>query len=318
MVSLPGGPVAPDDVSVVVCTYTHDRLDALRTSVKSVLAQTPTAHELIVCVDNNADLAALLRSEDIGARVIDHRGRAGLSGARNTAVAAATGAVVAFLDDDAEAHEGWLAGLCAEYDRPGVVGVGGEILPAWVAGRPRFMPPEFDWVVGCTYRGMPETVATVRNVIGANMSFRRALFDEVGGFDAELGRVGSRPVGCEETEFCVRVRQRWPEAEFIYTPQARVSHLVPASRGHWRYFFSRCYSEGLSKAVLARMRGSGPGLSSERSYVLRTLPSGARQHLADFLTGADTAGIARVAAMAGGLITTMSGYAVGRVAAPGR
>ena len=45
--------------------------------------------------------------------------------------------------------------------------------PSGRDGRPRWFPPEFDWVVGCSYTGLPETVAPVRNLIGAAMSFRR-------------------------------------------------------------------------------------------------------------------------------------------------
>ena len=47
--------------------------------------------------------------------------------------------------------------------------------------RPRFFPAEFDWVVGCTYRGMPEEASVVRNLIGANMSFRRSALEAIGG-----------------------------------------------------------------------------------------------------------------------------------------
>lgn len=62
----------------------------------------------------------------------------------------------------------------AAYDAPRVMGVGGSIVPRWESARPGWMPRKLDWVVGGTYRGMPATTAPVRNLIGCNMSFRRA------------------------------------------------------------------------------------------------------------------------------------------------
>ncbi len=68
------------------------------------------------------------------------------------------------------------------------------------------MPEEFYWVVSANYRGMPPSGAHVRNLLGGNMSFRREQFDVVGGFRSDIGRgAGKRPLGCEETEFCIRL-----------------------------------------------------------------------------------------------------------------
>ena len=57
------------------------------------------------------------------------------------------------------------------------------------------MPSEFDWVVGCTYEGHRSSLGPVRNLIGANMSMRRRVFDSVGGFRSDLGRTNSKPAG---------------------------------------------------------------------------------------------------------------------------
>ncbi len=72
-------------------------------------------------------------------------------------MALSMGDVVAFLDDDAVADERWLEELIRPLDDPLVIGTGGgAALPRWEAGEPpRFIPPEFYWVVGCSYLGEP-------------------------------------------------------------------------------------------------------------------------------------------------------------------
>jgi hypothetical protein len=148
------------------------------------------------------------------------------------------------------------------------------------------------------------------------MSFRRSVFRDLGGFRWDVGRVGTRPVGCEETEFCIRSSRRWPDSVIFYEPSARVWHTVPPARGGWSYFLERCYSEGLSKAVVRRLAGSPLGLSSERRYVLRALPGGAAQHVAGVVRERRLDGLARAARIVVGLAATVVGYVVGTVRPP--
>ncbi|MDX6426583.1 MAG: glucosyl-dolichyl phosphate glucuronosyltransferase, partial [Gaiellaceae bacterium] len=261
--------------SVVICAYSDDRWLDLERAVASVETQTRPALETVVVVDHNPGLLARARAELAGVHSVPNSGERGLSGARNSGVAAARGDIVAFLDDDAAAADEWLERLAACYADEEVIGVGGSIAPVWPRARPAWFPPEFDWVVGCTYRGMPSSRTSVRNLIGANMSLRRTTLAAVAGFRSGIGRIGTRPVGCEETELCIRALQRWPGRRFVYEPQARVSHRVDAARTGWRYFLRRCYAEGQSKAQVARLCGARDALATERAYTLRVLPLGA-------------------------------------------
>lgn len=301
------------DISVVICAYTLERLDDLAAAAASVARQSAPPRETIVVVDHNDELLDRACRALAGARVIASDQAPGLSGARNSGITAATGAVVAFLDDDALAAPDWLERLGAAYVGQRVLGVGGAIAPRWDDRRPPWFPPEFDWVLGCTYRGMPEAPSRVRNLIGANMSFRRDALEALGGFRPGLGRVGSRPLGGEETELCIRAQQRWPAATLLYDPRAVVAHRVPAARATWPYFRARCYAEGLSKASVSQIVGSGDGLAAERSYTLRTLPWGVAGGVAGALAGADPAGLARAGAIIGGLAITTAGYLAGTI-----
>jgi GT2 family glycosyltransferase len=305
---------AANDISVLICAYTEDRWSDLVAAVESVQRQTLLPCEIIVVIDHNPGLLKRVREQIPGVIAVENTERRGLSGARNSGVAAAQGQVIAFLDDDAVATPDWLMVLSEGWTDPQVLGVGGAITPLWSEAEPSWLPEEFYWVVGCTYRGVPPAVATIRNPIGANMSFRREVFATVGGFRSGIGRVGTRPMGCEETELCIRARQHWPERVFLYHPHARVWHRVPGKRADWRYFCSRCYAEGLSKAKVTRCVGARDGLASERSYVLRTLPQGVLRGVMDAFLLRKPTGLLRAGAIVVGLVTTMIGYLVGAVA----
>jgi GT2 family glycosyltransferase len=297
----------PTRVSVVVCAHDDARFEWLTLAVESVASQRPAPHEVVVVIDHNSSLLERARARFSRARVVPNAEARGLSGARNTGIRNATGDVIAFLDDDAEARPGWLAGLVAAYDRPSVLGVGGSILPRWEVPAPSWFPDEYLWVVGCGYRGLPVRSAEVRNLIGCNMSFRRSVFEAVGGFRQSVGRGRGLPLGCEETELCIRAAGAIPGGTIVYDPVATVDHRVPASRGRISYFLVRCYSEGISKAYVVNFVGSGAGLSSERRYLVRTLSAGMARHLLSVRTTA-AAGLARASMILAGLIAFGAGY----------
>ncbi|MFI6498799.1 glycosyltransferase family 2 protein [Nonomuraea typhae] len=301
--------------SVVICVYTEERWEDIRQAVESIENQRRQAHELILVVDHNRDLYLKLTRAHPAAVVVENSHERGLSGGKNTGAAVATGEVVAYLDDDAVADPGWLEALEEGFQEPGVVGVGGRTDPLWASERrPRWFPHEFDWTVGCTYRGMPTVRAPVRNVMGGNAAFLREVVGEVGGFHSGIGRSvqgrKSRPLGCEETEFCIRLTQRRPGSVMLFEPRAVIGHKVPGQRETFAYFRSRCYAEGLSKALVTREVGAQDGLASERAHALRALPRGALRGLGEALRG-DPGGLGRAGAIVVGLAWTAWGYAVG-------
>ena len=310
-------------VSVVICAYTMRRWDDIVAAVDSVVGQTVDAAEILLVIDHNDDLRTRATerfaptSPYRRVRILPNSDRQGLSGARNTGVIAARGQVVAFLDDDASAAPDWIETLLRHYRDPEVLGVGGRADPVWPGRRPGWLPREFDWVVGCSYLGQPTRPADVRNFIGANMSLRRSAFEAVGGFSHGIGRVGRTPLGCEETELCIRVHQQIQPAHLRYDPAMVVRHRVSADRVRVSYFLRRCYSEGLSKAVVSRLVGASDGLSSEREYISAVLPSGVRRGFTDLFRGragrSRWSGPIRSLAITVGLVATSTGYLSARV-----
>ncbi|MEU1883749.1 glycosyltransferase family 2 protein [Streptosporangium sp. NPDC020072] len=301
--------------SVVICVYTEERWEDIRAAVASVENQRRRPYEIILVVDYNADLLLRLKREYPDVIVVENTQEKGLSGGKNTGAATASGDIVAYLDDDAVAEAGWLEALEEGFQDPAVVGVGGLTNPLWATGRrPGWFPREFDWTVGCSYRGMPTRRSPIRNVMGGNAAFRRELVGRVGGFHTGIGRSVQgrkpRPLGCEETEFCIRLSQRMPGAVMLFEPAAVIGHKVPEARARFAYFRSRCYAEGLSKALVTHNVGAGDGLASERAHALKALPLGALRGLGDVLRG-DLSGFGRAVAIVVGLTWTTWGYIVG-------
>jgi GT2 family glycosyltransferase len=289
----------------VICTYSEERWEALVASVESVAAQSLRPAEVVVVVDNNRALSDRIRRRWPQLVAVDHTGEPGVSNARNAGIARALrGRVVAFLDDDAVAAPDWLERMADAYLSDSVLAVGGHVEPVWAQRRPGWFPREFDWVVGCSYAGLPERAAQVRNVTGANMSFRRDVLASLGGFEGRFGRC------CDETELCIRAGQRWPEHSIVYDPAVRVRHLVPAERASWRYFVDRCYLEGRMKATVAKLRGGSWTLSSERDHVVRLLPASVAREVRESLGGRDPDGLRRAGAIVVGVVLAALGYVV--------
>lgn len=304
------------DVSVIICTHDDDRWEQLLAALDSIGRQSVAPKQVVVVVDHNLLLferaVAALPPTTVVVHNLETRG---VSGARNCGVAAAAGSVVAFLDDDATAEQSWLETLASEHRDELILGVGGPVLPVWLSHRPRWLPEEFYWVVGCSYRGLPTERRPIRNVFGGNMSVRRSIFNELGGFrvhrlaDCEAMSKKTVDYGAEETEFCIRASAAFPQMVWIYEPSMRIHHCVPSSRVRFRYFLDRCRIEGRVKArVVVRSVGFANGLATERHYVSSTLVHAVGRDVAGAFMRRDLAGLLKVGAVASGVCAAALGY----------
>lgn len=305
---------ARQTVAVIVCVYTLERLDDVSDCIEALHTQTTPPDELVVVVDHNDVLAARLR-QLAGIRswtldVIDSTEPAGLSGARNSGVAATTSDLALFIDDDAVADPEWLAELVAPFSDPSTFATGGRIDPGWPDKRPSWFPPLLDWTVGCSIPTLPAQGGPIRNMYGASAAFRRSALEAIGGFPSELGRVGANGAGCEETEICIRIRQASPTAQVLYAPRSLVTHRVTDQRATIAYVVRRCLAEGRSKAILSQRVGPAAATSDERGYALVIARAVGRDLRAAFRAPSR---LRRAFVLMAGLTSAATGYALERV-----
>jgi glycosyltransferase involved in cell wall biosynthesis len=304
-------------VSVVVPSWDGRRRGGLAACVEAIGRQTRRPEQTIVVVDHNPELLAWARRAMPAVEVLANRYERGVVGTRNTGVEAARGDVVVLTDDDTEADPRWIESLGSCFSDPVVVGVTGNLVPAWEGPEPPWFPAELYWALGCSYAGLPTKAAPVRNPIAANMAVRGWAIEEVGGFRPGVAprqiRVGGRVIAgghaLEDTELGIRIGRRRPEMSWLYQPRATVLHTVDAEQATFGYLLRRSFEEGAAKAALARQVGAGRGLESERRYLRATIPRGIGKGLRDAL-GGDPWGAARAGAIALGIAAAGCGYAL--------
>lgn len=313
----PGSALQLDDsgrlnVTVITAAYSMKRWSLTCSTVESVLAQSFVPREILLVVDHNPDLFDRLRERwethagdatGPAITVVESRYPGHLGASATTGAEVATGAYLAFLDDDAVATPDWLEHLLSPFQDPSVIAVGGAPLPVYARPRPRWFPPEFDWVFGCAYAGLPSEAKPILHLIGTTMAVRRKDHLAIGGIRSD---------DHGDLEMSHRLLEYAPGSKLIYEPRAIVHHYVHEDRLTWSYFWRRCFFANRRKVVTIRSLGSAGNLAAERRYVMRTLSRATLRGFGQFLRG-DSGGLLRAIAICAGLGLSMAGYAVGTV-----
>lgn len=240
------------EASVIVNVHAGSKVEFITAAIDSILTQNHPEFELIVVVSAAPDLRDPLEErfedEPLIDFVVQEEDR-GLSAARNEGAEAADGEIVVFTDDDVITDDDWLSELCRIYDAEPATGVGGLVEPLWPSSRPRYLPQEFDWLVGVTHYPIStiDSPTEMRNTFGCNISFRRDEFLSAGGFREDLGKQGGQPLQGEEAEATERI-----DGSFWYVPSARVRHRVEPHQLRPMYLLRRSFWQGYSKAALNR------------------------------------------------------------------
>lgn len=239
-------------VSVVICTYSTERFDDFVEAVQSVLDQTYDSIELILVIDGNPevfDRAQKKFSNNDGIILHYNDKNRGISFSRTKGAELGSGEVVAFIDDDAVAAPNWIEELVRVYKEQDAVAVGGRLNGKWIAGEPMYLPKEFYWLIGVTPRGFADDMDEVRNTYGSNLSFRRDVFLEAGGFDENTGLKADSNVQAHEAPVCLRVRENTGKG-VIYNKNAVVFHKIFDYRTNISWLLARAFWQGYSKRIM--------------------------------------------------------------------
>jgi glycosyltransferase involved in cell wall biosynthesis len=245
-------------ISVVICT--RNRADLLRTAIASVVEQDfpRSDYELVVVDNGSTDHTRTVVSgfETAGNVVYLREDTVGLCVARNAGWRACRGPHVAYFDDDAVAHSGWLSAIGDTIERCGAtLGVaGGRVDPIWQGTRPEWLSDRIAGSLTIVDWGSCEQEITdlARSwLVGANMVIPKALLERVGGFDPRLDRYGENLLSSGD----VFLQKKIAELGYriVYVPEIAISHLVPPARLDQRWFRSRFYWQGISDAVMYRI-----------------------------------------------------------------
>lgn len=250
----------PAKVSVIVCT--HNRAQSLDKLLQSLVQQEFEGEHEIVVVDNNStdETKAIvekwtsLANPRCPIRYV-FAAKQGLSHARNVGIEAASGDIVAFIDDDAVAEKNWLQCIISNLSDPEIASVGGKVIPAWSDHPPTWIiGPELWPAIGGSRYGETRRIMTGKMCpLGGNMAIRKSWCLEVGGFNPQFGKVGRNMVSFEEVEFADRLRRRG--GKMLYDPMMIVHHCVPKERMSEDYVAQRRYWDGRSFSAFERARG---------------------------------------------------------------
>ncbi|MCU1321076.1 MAG: hypothetical protein JWM43_725 [Acidobacteriaceae bacterium] len=238
-------------LDIVVPTYNRSGL--LRKTIASLLAATvPDGLEVqIIVVDNNSSDDTEQVAREYPVQYVRERMQ-GLSSARNGGIAAGTGDLIGFIDDDEEVAKDWIEVVYREFQDPSVQFIGGPYLPNWSAASPNWLPPGYNAAIGIVtakQRG-PMDAAFQGNLMGGNAVMRRSVFDKVGLYSAKLGRSGKGLLSEEDAEFYGRLKAA--KIHGLHVPDLLILHYIPESRLTRSYHRKWAYWRAVSQGYLAR------------------------------------------------------------------
>ena len=228
------------DASIIVCTY--NRAESLKDTLAALAAlkSAPDLQWEVLVVDNN--------SRDHTRQVVEAAQRdwprlrylfepaQGLSHARNRGIAESDGEVILFTDDDVLPEPDWLETTLAGLEKYGADACGGYIAPIWETPPPAWLTERFyGFLAVRTDRSDDYPIETPSQApFGANMAFKKSVFEKVGQFDTSRGRKGKILASGEDGEMFERILGAGLKAVFL--GKSRVHHKVEASRMTKRYF----------------------------------------------------------------------------------
>jgi len=260
------------EISVIVCTYNRaPSLVRTLESLKKLNGTASLAWEIIVVDNNSTDNTRSVTESFVSRANLNVRyifeARQGLSYARNRGISEAAGDIIIFIDDDVILPPQWLLEMKKAFDDYQAAAVGGKVLldksielPPWWHEQlraPLSLHDLGDEVI-ISDRDHPTTGELLG---GGNAGFRRSALERNGAFRTDLGRVGNRPGGGEDSEIVRRFQHKGETV--VYYPRAFLYHSPNMARftrdALPRYFYyfgmTQCQVELVSREATRHIGG---------------------------------------------------------------
>lgn len=239
------------DFSVILCTYNRsENLNCILSSLESQVLPPLFTWEIIAVDNNSKDDTCAKISEFSTGSCIDikyvREKNVGLSHARNRGIREAVGDYLLFIEDDEIAGKHLIQRIYDTFVNYGCDCVGGRINLKFENQIPRWLKPELWGFLGYLNHGdSPFQMDSKRYPYGGNMAYKRGVFDQIGGFNVNMGRMGRALFGGEEYDLFQRLLHAGLCG--VYQPDAIVWHRIDASRMQKSYFRRLHYFSGLQK-----------------------------------------------------------------------
>jgi len=244
----------PRNFSIVICTRNRSqKLKLLLQSIRQLEIESSSTFEVVIVDNASDDDTRLVAEGEAGqglALVVVSEPVLGVSRARNRGIASAKGDVVIFIDDDVELPTDFLTQYAQAWQRwPDAAAIGGRVILKWVSPRPGWLDDGLSGLLGMTTSLEEHKCSGPKfDIIGCNMSFRREIFADVGGFNVALGYRGDNLAGNEEGDMLRRVERAG--GTIVHSTCPWLYHLIERDKLNREYFLRRYYNQGVADAQL--------------------------------------------------------------------
>ena len=248
-------------VSVVVCTF--NRVKYLRICLEKLANQTANFSEYeIIVVDNNSTDGSRLACESF---INTHKElnvnyflelKQGHTYSRNRGITESKGEYLAFIDDDAFVAINYIENIKKAFSNFKISALGGKITPRYESGNPPVWMSKYllPLVAALDMGEYKKYFKKGKYPIGANMAFRKNIFRDLGFFNIDLGRRGSKGLeGGDEKDIFIKLHNSG--AKVLYDPDVKVTHIIPESRLQLTYI--KGLAVGVGSSERKRLKSSG-------------------------------------------------------------
>lgn len=263
-------------LSIIVCTYNREKY--ILRNLDSLSRQenfSAVDYEVIVVNNNSPDnteekcLRFIEETPSVNIHYFKEMNQ-GHTFARNRGIKESNGEILAFLDDDAFVRPDYCKQLLSFFqDHPEADMIGGRIYPIYEDGEePRWMTKYLlPLVVALDMGDEPMEYSVSKFPTGANMAFRKKVFDKSGWFNTELGRRGKGLEGGDEKEMALRAKKNGFKA--FYAPNVIVDHIIPHNRVEMEYIKGLAIGVGKHERTRLKLEGKNALLKKWLNELLK-------------------------------------------------